>query len=74
MQDDHKEKLSDLQKMNEFIVNKSYGWELLKLWAKPLTNDDSARQNLKQLKKNRKSAGRVTAGYSKEKIMEILPD
>lgn len=36
------EQLPDLQKMNEFIVNKSYGWELLELWAKPLTNDDSA--------------------------------
>lgn len=36
-------KLPDLGK-DEWIhkVNKSYGWEMLELWAKPLTNDDSA--------------------------------
>lgn len=69
MQDNHKEKLRDLQKMNEIIVNKSYGWELLGLWAKPLTNDDSAKIEPFTIEKHRKSAGRITAGYNKEKIM-----
>lgn len=44
MQDNCKVKLPDLQKDERIHkVTKSYGWELLELSAKPLTDDDSAK-------------------------------